>query len=122
MIDLDSIKSLGPLPVTIIVCYFFGLLISKSPLQNRYIPVLVAVLGSVLYANITPEADANVRNPTLFNYMIGFVGGASSTWADQLFRQTAWGRAWLKLIGELPKETTTENNEKSTPPTPPPVG
>jgi hypothetical protein len=110
MIDLQSITSLGPIPLLVAACNLIGLAVKKSPIGDRWIPVLLPIVGAVCYPFITGEADANVRHPMLFNALLGAVIGGSSVGVNQMFRQ---------FLGGNGKENDTQHHEKPNPPVPP---
>lgn len=110
MIDLQSITSLGPIPLLVAVCNLLGLALKKSPIDNRFIPLALTVFGAAVYPFLTNEDDTNVRHPIMFNVLVGAIIGGSAVGVNQMFRQ---------FLGGNGKETDTQHHEKPNPPIPP---
>lgn len=70
-----------------VICYAIGLCLKASPLDDKWIPCCMAVLGGALGAAamfVVPEFPAN----DLFNAIaIGIVSGLAATGADQIYKQ-----------------------------------
>lgn len=70
-----------------VICYLCGHFWKISAFNDKWIPVVVGVLGGILGVAgfyIMPEYPAN---DILNAIAVGIVSGAGSTWANQLFRQ-----------------------------------
>lgn len=104
MIDIQALTSLGPIPLLIAACNAIGLALKKSPLSDRWIPLILTIVGAASYPFITSEADANVRNPVVFNVIVGALIGGSAVGVNQMFRQLIGGQ----------KEQPDKQNEKQT--------
>lgn len=70
-----------------VICYLIGLGVKISPLDDKYIPLIVGVFGGALGAlgmTIIPEYPAG-------NYIdavaVGIASGLAATGTDQLFKQ-----------------------------------
>lgn len=69
------------------ICYLVGLLVKTSPLDDKWIPSIVGVLGGVLGIvgmYIVPNFPAQ---NALEAIAVGIVSGLAATGADQVWRQ-----------------------------------
>lgn len=74
-------------PITV-VCYLIGIVIKATPLNNKYIPVIMgflgAALGALLYF-IAPEVA--IADDVVTAVAVGIVSGLASTGANQIGKQ-----------------------------------
>ena len=69
------------------ICYFIGLGVKASGINDKWITVIVAVTGGLLGIAgmyVMPDYPAN---DVINAVAIGMVSGASSTWIDQTKKQ-----------------------------------
>lgn len=74
-------------PITV-VCYLIGIVIKATPLNNKYIPVIMGFLGAALGALsyfIAPEIV--IANDIITAIAIGIVSGLASTGVNQVGKQ-----------------------------------
>lgn len=74
-------------PITV-VCYLMGIVIKATPLNNKYIPVIMGLLGAALGALayfIAPEIV--IADDIITAIAIGIVSGLASTGANQVGKQ-----------------------------------
>lgn len=77
----------GTVVSIVVICYLIGMAIKVSPLNDKYIPVIVGVFGGILgvvgmYA--MPDFPAN---DILNAIAIGISSGLASTGANQIYKQ-----------------------------------
>lgn len=89
---LDSLLDLSPPIALLAALTVLGYALKKSPIQNWVIPLLLPAVGSVVYPFVAEIAEVSytVRNPTVFNGIIGFLIGWASTGGNQAIRQFVW--------------------------------
>lgn len=83
---MDFTNVVGVIGITII-CYLVGLAVKASGLDNKWIPIIVGVLGAVLGVlgmYFMPDFPANNIIDAL---AVGIVSGLASTGADQIVKQ-----------------------------------
>lgn len=86
---LNNLTELSPPVALAVLLWFTGAALKRSPWQNWLIPFTLPVLGAILYPLIAESAKVSydVRNPAVFNAIIGAVIGYSATGFDQQIRQ-----------------------------------
>ncbi len=70
-----------------VICYLAGLLIKATPLDNKWIPILVGAVGGILGIlglYIMPDFPAG---ELITAAAVGIVSGLAATGTDQAFRQ-----------------------------------
>jgi len=71
-----------------VICYAVGLSVKVSPLDNKYIPVIVgicgAILGAIGYVIGMPDFPAQ---DMITAVAVGIVSGLAATGADQIKKQ-----------------------------------
>lgn len=71
----------------VVICYLVGMTVKISPLDDKYIPCIVGVLGGVLGAvgmNVIPGYPAdNIMDAVA----VGIVSGLAATGAHQIGKQ-----------------------------------
>lgn len=77
----------GTVVSIVVICYLIGMAVKVSPLNDKYIPVIVGVFGGILgvvgmYA--MPDFPAN---DILNAIAIGISSGLASTGANQIYKQ-----------------------------------
>ena len=70
-----------------VICYAVGLCLKASPLEDKWIPCIMGVLGGILGAvamYVVPDFPA----ADVFNAVaVGIVSGLAATGADQIYKQ-----------------------------------
>ena len=70
------------------ICYVIGMVIGTSPIDNKWIPTIVAIVGAILgvvgfYVGI-PDFPAT---EPVTAAAVGIASGAAATWANQQVKQ-----------------------------------
>lgn len=81
----ETLTSVAPITVA---CYLIGIVIKATPLNNKYIPAIVGILGGILGALsyfIAPELV--IANDVITAVAVGIVSGLASTGANQIGKQ-----------------------------------
>jgi hypothetical protein len=79
---IKILKGLGPEALTVVVVIALGYVVRHSPIENRFIPGILPLLGALFYALIASpgEVDPAIRNPELklagFGLILGVMGWA----------------------------------------------
>jgi len=98
---------LSPPALLSLTLFFIGMILKRSPISDWMIPLILAVLGGLIFPYIAETGKLNyqVRNPFLLHSLFGVALGAVPTWAKES----------LKQIRERPKtaEGKTEFMTKS---------
>lgn len=70
-----------------VICYLVGLLVKTSPLNDKWIPCIVGVVGGALGV-VGMYTIPNFPAQDLLNAIaIGIVSGLAATGADQIYKQ-----------------------------------
>lgn len=84
MIETMATNAIG----TLLLTYSINTAIKKTPLNNRWLPLLSVVLGVLIGLLVgvfyTPQH-------LMENVMIGAFSGANATWLDQFMKDTVMG-------------------------------
>ena len=71
-----------------VICYLIGLSVKVSPLDDKYIPVIVGIVGAILgvvgYVCGMPDFPAQ---DIITAVAVGIVSGLAATGADQIKKQ-----------------------------------
>jgi hypothetical protein len=112
---LDNLTQLSPPVALAVLLWFTGKAIKKSQWQNWLIPFALPIFGAILYPFIAETASVSysVKNPVVFNAIIGAVIGYSSTGLDQQIRQ------WLDRPTNPDGKTSYIARNETLPPGPP---
>lgn len=80
--------AIGEVGAIVVICYLIGMGIKVSPLDNKYIPVIVGVCGGILgvVAFLTGMPDFPAAD-VLTAIAVGIVSGLAATGANQAFKQ-----------------------------------
>lgn len=82
-------------PAIAIICYLVGMGVKASPLDDKFIPIIVGVVGGIIgtvaYLTGMPNFPAN---DVITAIAVGIVSGLSSTGINQIWKQ------FKKLKGE----------------------
>lgn len=79
---IKILKGLGPEALTVVVVIALGYVVRSSPIDNRFIPGILPLLGATFYALIASPAgvEPDIRNPELklagFGLVLGVIGWA----------------------------------------------
>lgn len=75
-------------PAIAIICYLVGLGAKASPLDDKFIPIIVGVVGGIIgivaYLTGMPSFPAN---DVITAIAVGIVSGLSSTGINQIYKQ-----------------------------------
>lgn len=80
---ITILKGLGPESLTVIVVIALGYVVRGSPIQNRFIPTILPLLGAIFYALVASPVgvEPEIRNPELklagFGLVLGVIGWAA---------------------------------------------
>lgn len=84
--DFSTFISVPIVVVCLIVGYIIKHLVSDETIQNKYIPVIVTVLGIVISVILTATGGSPVSSEAILNAIIaGGISGASSTGFQSAF-------------------------------------
>jgi len=71
-----------------VICYLIGICVKVSPLDDKYIPVIVGIVGAILgvvgYVSGMPDFPAQ---DIITAVAVGIVSGLAATGADQIKKQ-----------------------------------
>ena len=75
-------------PAIAIICYLVGLGVKASPLNDKFIPIIVGVVGGIIgtVAFLTGMPDFHA-NDIITTIAVGIVSGRSSTGINQIYKQ-----------------------------------
>lgn len=82
-----NIAGVGTVAAIVVICYLIGLGVKAIPLDDKFIPVVVGVVGGILGAVgmfVIPDFPAS---DILNAIAVGIVSGLASTGADQIYKQ-----------------------------------
>lgn len=82
-----EIMGIGSVAAITVICYFVGMTVRQTPLDNKWIPSIVGGLGMILGVvgwKVVPDYPAG---DILSALAVGVVSGLASTGIDQLFKQ-----------------------------------
>ena len=75
-------------PAISIICYLVGLGVKVSPLDDKFIPIIVGVIGGIIgtvaYLTGMPSFPAN---DVITAIAVGIVSGLASTGVNQIYKQ-----------------------------------
>lgn len=77
----------GTVVAIVVICYLIGMAVKVSPLNDKYIPVIVGVCGGILGVvgmYVMPDFPAK---DILNAIAVGITSGLASTGADQIYKQ-----------------------------------
>ena len=79
---------IGEVAAITVICYLIGYGVNVSPLDNKYIPLIVGVCGGILgvVAFLTGMPDFPAAD-VLTAIAVGIVSGLAATGANQVFKQ-----------------------------------
>lgn len=77
-----------PVAAIAVICYLIGVAVEKSPLDNKWIPLIVGICGGILgviglMTGMPEFASQHVMNAIA----IGIISGWGATGLDQTFKQ-----------------------------------
>lgn len=82
---METLTSVAPITAA---CYLMGIVIKVTPLNNKFIPAIMGVLGGLLGALlyfIAPEIV--IANDVFSAAAVGIISGLASTGANQIGKQ-----------------------------------
>ena len=75
-------------PAIAIICYLVGLGVKATPLDDKFIPIIVGVVGGIIgtvaYLTGMPNFPAN---DVITVIAVGIVSGLASTGVNQIYKQ-----------------------------------
>ena len=75
-------------PAIAIICYLVGLGVKATPLDDKFIPIIVGVVGGIIgtvaYLTGMPNFPAN---DVITAIAVGIVSGLASTGINQIYKQ-----------------------------------
>lgn len=77
----------GTVVAIVVICYLIGMAVKVSPVNDKYIPVIVGVCGGILGVvgmYVMPDFPAQ---DILNAIAVGITSGLASTGADQIYKQ-----------------------------------
>lgn len=86
--DFSSLQELSPPALLVVFLNVIGFVIRKSSLDNKYIPVILMVLGAVAYNFVGVKlVKPDDRFPHVTLTMLGAIIGFASVGVNQAIRQ-----------------------------------
>lgn len=83
-----DILGIVAVPAIAIICYLVGLGVKASPLDSKFIPIIVGVVGGIIgtvaYLIGMPNFPAN---DVITAIAVGIVSGLASTGINQIYKQ-----------------------------------
>lgn len=83
-----DILGIVAVPAIAIICYLVGIGVKASPLDDKFIPIIVGVVGGIIgvvaFLTGMPNYPAN---DVITSLAVGIVSGLSSTGINQIFKQ-----------------------------------
>lgn len=83
-----DILGIVAVPAIAIICYLVGMGVKASPLDDKFIPIIVGaiggVIGTVAYLTGMPNFPAD---NVITAIAVGIVSGLSSTGVNQIYKQ-----------------------------------
>ena len=84
MIDISNLVPVGAI---LIICFLAGLIVKRTPLDNKWIPVVCGVVGGILgFIGRSTIPDFPYKDP-LGAIAIGIFSGLAAVGAHQLYKQ-----------------------------------
>ena len=83
-----NLAATGTVLAIVVICYLIGMAVKVSPLDDKYIPVIVGVCGGILGViglYVIPDFPAN---DILNAIAVGITSGLASTGVNQIYKQT----------------------------------
>jgi hypothetical protein len=84
---MSDLLTLGPVAALPIVLNLLGKMLSASPINNRWIPMILSAIGAAAGPLVLRASDLNVPSPEIMGVLLGFYLGAGATGQHQLVRQ-----------------------------------
>ena len=83
-----NILGIIAVPAITIICYLVGMGVKASPLDDKFIPIIVGVVGGIIgiVAYLTGMPNFPADNP-IVAIAVGIVSGFASTGINQIFKQ-----------------------------------
>ena len=83
-----DILGIVAVPAIAIICYLIGIGVKASPLDDKYIPIIVGavggIIGTVAFLTGMPNFPAN---DVITAIAVGIVSGLASTGINQIYKQ-----------------------------------
>ena len=82
-----NLAATGTVLAIVVICYLIGMAVKVSPLDDKYIPVIVGVCGGILGVigmYVIPDFPAN---DILNAIAVGITSGLASTGVNQIYKQ-----------------------------------
>jgi len=93
MPEINDIKELSAPVLLALFLNVVGVMVSRTAIDNKYIPMILMLLGGVLYPFIeTSEAVSTLRYPMVKEFVIGVCVGGLSVGLNQAVRQFIPGK------------------------------
>jgi len=83
-----NILGIIAVPAITIICYLVGLGVKASPLKEKFIPIIVGVVGGIIgtVAYLT-GMEGFPANDVITAIAVGIVSGLASTGINQIYKQ-----------------------------------
>ena len=83
-----NILGIIAVPAIVVICYLVGMGVKVSPLDDKFIPIIVGVVGAIfgLVAFLTKMPNFPADN-FITALAVGIVSGLASTGINQIFKQ-----------------------------------
>jgi hypothetical protein len=78
---------IGSVAVITVIAYLFGLAVRETPINNKWIPVIVGTVGGVLGIVGMLTIEGFPATDILSAIAVGIVSGLAATGADQIKKQ-----------------------------------
>lgn len=71
----------------VIICYLIGMIVKASPLDDKYIPIIVGIVGGILGAVGMRVIPGYPADNIMDAIAVGIVSGLAATGAHQIGKQ-----------------------------------
>lgn len=82
-----EILGIGSVSVITVIAYLFGLATKETPIDNKWIPIIVGTVGALLGIVGMLTIEGFPATDPLTAVAVGIVSGLASTGADQIKKQ-----------------------------------
>ena len=104
-----EILGIGSVAVITVIAYLVGIAVKETPLDNKWIPVIVGAVGGILGIVGMFIVENFPASDVLTAMAVGIVSGLAATGTDQIKKQL--GLSELRQRAEAEEATAVERGE-----------
>ena len=104
--NITALVTMGPTGLFPAALNILGKMLSKSPMDNRCIPLILSLIGAAAGPFILKASNLNVPYPEMMGVLIGFYLGAGATGQNQIVRQLFPQKPDPGELGDGPRPPT----------------